>query len=128
MAADHRGGDRSVAIRSGREESERRHPAKFGAPADRESVRGGDPDADPGEAARTEADEDASRRASVEQLGEHRHEPFAVAAADLLVSVREAGAAIVEQSGGAGGTRRVEREDHKQIVVTSGGKPQPPKK
>ena len=60
--------------------------------------------------------------------GEHRHEPFAVAAADLLVTAREAFAGIVEQSGGAGGTRRVEREDHGRIVVTSGGKPQPPKK
>ena len=50
--------------------------------------------------------------APVEQLIEHRHQPLRMAAADELVAARDAFAGPVEQSGGAGGTRRVERQDH----------------
>ena len=53
-----------------------------------------------------------SRAAAVEQLGDHRHQPLGMAAADQLVALREARAVAVEQSGGAGGARRVERQDH----------------
>ena len=88
-------------------------------------MRRRDADPDPGEAARADADEDAACPASVEQLGEHRHEALAVAAADLLVGARDAQAGAVEHGGGARSTRRIEGEDHKRMMVTSGTTPQP---
>ena len=49
-----------------------------------------------------------------------------MAAADLLILGREARPAVIKQSSGAGGTRRIEREDHLRIVVTSDALSQPP--
>ena len=55
------------------------------------------------------------RDMAVEHLGDHRHQPFGMAAADLLVALgddrRRRG---VEQRGGAGRGRRVERQDHRR--------------
>ena len=62
MAAGHRRGDRSIARRTDGQQGERRHPGKRNAPADRHAMRGGDPDAQPGEAAGTAADEDLGGR------------------------------------------------------------------
>jgi hypothetical protein len=87
-------------------------------------VRCGDRHPDARETARPNSDDDLVRPSALEQLGDHRHQPLGVAAADLLVLARDASAAI-EQSGGASGRRCVEREDHERMMVTCGAKPQP---
>jgi len=72
-------------------------------------VRSGDRDPDPGEAAGTDTDDDPLGAAAAEKLIEHRDQPFGVSPSDPLVHADDALARPVEQGGGAGGTRRVER-------------------
>ena len=76
MAAVDGGGHVAVRLRASREQRERGHPAELAVPGDRQALRGGDPDADPGEASRADADEDRVGPATVEHLVEHRHQPL----------------------------------------------------
>ena len=61
-------------------------------------MRRGDPDADSGEAAGADADQDRCGLSALDQLREHRHQPLGMAAADPLVGAREAVPAAVEQA------------------------------
>src|SRR6185503_19806333 len=98
---------------------------QLGVPADREAMSCRDRDANSGEASRANANEDAIRAPAIEEFSDHRHQPLRMAASDQLVALRDADVAV-EQSGGAGGTRRVEREKHDGIVDTCGRNPQVP--
>src|SRR5439155_14633379 len=81
MPADYRDGDVAFCLRTGGEQRQRRHAVKLGAPADRQAMRGGDTDADAGEAAGTGSGEDALGGATVHQLGDHGDQPLAMTAA-----------------------------------------------
>ena len=105
-------GDFAVPATPAASKRERGHAVKLGAPADRQAMRGGDRDPDAGEAAGADADQDPVGAAAVEQLGDHRHQPLGMAAADQLVAGDDDSAGVVEQSGRAGGARRVEGQDH----------------
>ena len=72
---------------AGREQRKRGHAGELRAPADREAVRRRDRDADSGEAPGPDADQDVGGPAAVEQFGDHRHQPFGMAAADQLVAL-----------------------------------------
>ena len=114
VAADDGRRDLAFASRAGGEQRQRRHAGKLGAPADRQAVRGGDRDADAGEAARADADQDAGRRvrpsSSSAIIGTSRSAwPRPISSS----RARDAVAVAVEQSGGAGGARRVEGQDHR---------------
>ena len=96
MTAGHVSGDFAIAVRAGREQAKRRHALKLGAPADREAMRGCDRDPDSGEAAGPDTNQDSRRRATGQQLGDHRHQPLGMAAADQLVGMTQASSGAVE--------------------------------
>ena len=78
---------------------------------------GGNGHPESGEAARADPDEyfvGAAVCRRRHHLGDHRHQPLRVAAADDVVSSADDSAGGIEQSGRAGGARRVEGEDHKR--------------
>ena len=74
---------------------------ELGIPTDCKPVSGGDGDTDTGEATRSDADQNLGRDAPIEQFGDHRDQPLAMAAANQLVLACNALIAV-EQSGGAG--------------------------
>src|SRR5918995_989436 len=112
MTAIH--GDSHVAVRlgAGCEQRQRGHALELAIPGDRQPLRGGYTDANPGEASWAYSDEDFVRPTTSEQLVEHRHQPLAVPAADQLVTMRKAGAVAVEQRGAACRSRSVDGQDH----------------
>ena len=71
-------------------------PLKFAVPGNRQALCGRDPYADAGEAPRTDPDEDPVRPATAEHFVEHGNQTFAVAAADQLILMRNAGAIALE--------------------------------
>ena len=64
-------------------------PASGTLPADRHAMRGGDADAQAGEAAGADADQDSAGDMAVEHLLDHRHQPLGMAAADHFVARRD---------------------------------------
>ena len=112
MAAKNRGCNFAFRFCSRSDQTERRHAGKLGIPADRKSVRCSDGDADPGKAARPNADQNARCGTAVHQLGDHRDQALGMAAADEFIGLGDALALPVEQSGGAGGAGSIERQEH----------------
>ena len=88
MTAIDSGGDNGPSVRSGGEQRQRRHSGKFAVPGDGQSLCSGNADADAGEAAGPDSDEDPIGASALEKLVEHRHQTLAMAAADQLVTVR----------------------------------------
>jgi len=85
---------------------------ELAAPSDRETMGGGDRDANAREAAGADADEDLSRGAASHELGDHRDQPLGMPAPDHFIRMRNARTRLVEQGGGAGGCGRVESQKH----------------
>src|SRR5918995_2816486 len=112
MSSVHGGSDIAVCVRPGREQRQRGHALELAIPGDRQPLRGGYTDANPGEASWTYSDKDFVGPTTSEQLVEHRHQSFAVPAADQLVTMRKAGAVAVEQRGAACRSRSVDGQDH----------------
>ena len=87
-------------------------PCKLAVPADREALRGGDPDADAGKAARADPDQDAigpRPSSSSSSIGTSRSAwPRPITSSRCARQAPDA----VEQRGGAGCGRSVDREDH----------------
>jgi hypothetical protein len=80
------------------------------APADRQPLRRGKADAKAGEAARPAIDQDRAGPAAGEQLGDHRHQPLGMAAADELVALVDQGSpstSAAEQAAVAVSTMRI---------------------
>lgn len=74
---------------AGRQKRQRGHSGDIRAPADRKPVSCGNPDADSGEAAGTDTNQDAVGLPPVEKLVEHRHQPLTMAAPDQLVALSQ---------------------------------------
>ena len=108
VAPEDRRRDFARPVHTSGEQRERGHSDKLGTPADREPVRGGNADPDSGEAAGSDADEDASRlrpSSSSASIGTSR----SLCPRPICSSLRrEADPAVIKQRGGAGGTRSVE--------------------
>src|SRR6185503_12659957 len=75
-------------------------------------MRRGNRHANSSEAARADANEDGIGNAAVQHVADHRNESFGVSAADQLVPPGDARTNAVEQGGGTGGARCVERKKH----------------
>ena len=91
-------------------------------PRERERARGGEADANAGETAGADIDDDALGLAAIlgEQFGDHGDQPFGMAASDHLVAVRD-DSSSVQQRDGAGGVRGFDGEDQTaRTSVTSG--------
>ena len=82
------------------------------SPANGEAMGGGNGHPDTGEAARPGTDQDRRRSPAGEQIADHRHQPFAVPAANDLVSGGDTCSRFVEQGRGARRARTIEGEDH----------------
>jgi hypothetical protein len=112
MTAVHSSSHVAVRLGAGREQRQRGHALDLAIPRNRQPLRRGDADTDPGEASWAYSDEDLVRPTTSEQLVEQRHQPFAVPAADQLVTMRKARAVAVEQRGAACCSRSVDGQDH----------------
>src|SRR3546814_9495346 len=74
-----------AAARGRRDQRQRRISGEGNSPANRQSVRCGQPHAHAGKAARPAINENATRAASAQHFLDHRDEPLGVAATDHLV-------------------------------------------
>ena len=126
MAADHGDGDFAVDVAPAASSASDDMPRKLGVPADRQAMRGGDADADAGEAARADADQDAGRplrpSSSSAIIGTSRSawpRPIS-SSARATQAPAPSNKAAVQAALDVSNARIMER-----IVVTSGAKPQP---
>ena len=85
VTARYRDSDISLVSGSRGNQAERRHTANLGGPTDREAVRRSNSDPDSSETTRADTDENAISTTSLQELGDHRHEPLRVATTDIVI-------------------------------------------
>ena len=103
------------------EQRQRRHSVQLAVPADRQSLRGGDPDADSGEAARADADQDAigPPPSSISSSIGTSRSAWPRPISSSRCATQSPGA--VEQRGGAGGSRCVDAPGSRSRSRSPGG-------